>query len=163
MHKNVMDAILAKIKEYDTVMLFRHFRPDGDAKGSTKGLQRILQLSFPEKQILLILNSQEMVEAICSNSASMNVYKAITGKYKNLGISVIVGSYPNSNIPYNAPEIFKKLKEDKHFLIFENLATVKCIDFPLSVQRENKKELEAGDCFYVKENVFMRIKLALDS
>ena len=54
MHKNVMDAILAKIKEYDTVMLFRHFRPDGDAKGSTKGLQRILQLSFPEKKILLI-------------------------------------------------------------------------------------------------------------
>ena len=54
MHKETMDAIFHKIKEYDTVMLFRHFRPDGDCKGATKGLQRILQLSFPEKKILLI-------------------------------------------------------------------------------------------------------------
>ncbi len=54
MHKEIMDAILAKIKEYDTIMLFRHFRPDGDAKGSTKGLQEILRLSFPEKKVYLI-------------------------------------------------------------------------------------------------------------
>ena len=37
MHKETMDAIFHKIKEYDTVMLFRHFRPDGDCKGATKG------------------------------------------------------------------------------------------------------------------------------
>ena len=30
-------AILEKIKEYDKILLFRHFRPDGDAVGSTKG------------------------------------------------------------------------------------------------------------------------------
>ncbi len=54
MNKEIMLTILDKIKEYDRVIIFRHFRPDGDAVGSTKGLQRILQLSFPEKQILLI-------------------------------------------------------------------------------------------------------------
>ncbi len=48
-----MKAVLDKIKEYDKIFIFRHFRPDGDAVGSTKGLQRILQLSFPQKQILL--------------------------------------------------------------------------------------------------------------
>ena len=47
-------AILQKIKEYDTIMLFRHFRPDGDAKGSTKGLQGILKATWPEKQVYLI-------------------------------------------------------------------------------------------------------------
>ena len=46
-------AILNKIKEYDKILIFRHFRPDGDAVGSTKGLQRILQLTFPEKEIKL--------------------------------------------------------------------------------------------------------------
>ena len=46
-------AILEKIKEYDKILIFRHFRPDGDAVGSTKGLQRILQLSFPEKEVIL--------------------------------------------------------------------------------------------------------------
>ena len=47
-------AILQKIKEYDSIMLFRHFRPDGDAKGSTKGLQGILKATWPEKQVYLI-------------------------------------------------------------------------------------------------------------
>ena len=54
MHNEILDTILAKIKEYDTIMIFRHIRPDGDCKGATKGLQAILRLSFPEKQIHLI-------------------------------------------------------------------------------------------------------------
>ena len=51
-----MTTILDKIKEYDKIILFRHFRPDGDATGSTKGLQRILKLTYPEKTVLLINN-----------------------------------------------------------------------------------------------------------
>ena len=49
----VMRAILEKIKEYDRIIIFRHLRPDGDAVGSTKGLQAILKLTFPEKEIYL--------------------------------------------------------------------------------------------------------------
>ena len=45
--------VLNTIKEFDRIIIFRHFRPDGDAVGSTKGLKRILQLSFPEKEIIL--------------------------------------------------------------------------------------------------------------
>ena len=48
-----MKKILDKIKEYDTILIFRHFRPDGDAVGSTKGFQRMLQLTYPEKKIYL--------------------------------------------------------------------------------------------------------------
>ena len=54
MNKIQMQAILDKIKEYNKIIIFRHFRPDGDAVGSTKGLKRILELSFPEKEIYLI-------------------------------------------------------------------------------------------------------------
>ena len=49
-----MLTILNKIKEYNKIIIFRHFRPDGDAVGSTKGLQRILKLTYPEKTVLLI-------------------------------------------------------------------------------------------------------------
>ena len=45
--------VLDTIKQYDKIIIFRHLRPDGDCVGSTKGLQRILQLSFPEKEIVL--------------------------------------------------------------------------------------------------------------
>ena len=47
-------SILAKIKEYDKIVISRHIRPDGDAVGSTKGLKRILELTWPEKEVLLI-------------------------------------------------------------------------------------------------------------
>ena len=48
-----MKKILEKIKEYDKILLFRHFRPDGDAVGSTRGLAEILKLTFPEKKVYL--------------------------------------------------------------------------------------------------------------
>lgn len=54
MNFDKMKIILDKIKEYDSIMLFRHFRPDGDCKGATMGLRDILRLSFPEKKIYLI-------------------------------------------------------------------------------------------------------------
>ena len=54
MNYEIMKQILEKIKEYDSIMLFRHFRPDGDCKGATMGLRDILRLSFPEKKIYLI-------------------------------------------------------------------------------------------------------------
>ena len=54
MNREVMETILNKIREYDTIMLFRHVRNDGDCVGATKGLKRILQLTWPEKKILLI-------------------------------------------------------------------------------------------------------------
>ncbi len=54
MNIEVMKKILDKIKEYDRIMLFRHVRNDGDCVGATKGMKRILQLSFPEKEVYLI-------------------------------------------------------------------------------------------------------------
>lgn len=53
MASSKMQEVLNKIKEYDRIILFRHSRPDGDAIGSTKGFQRILKLSFPEKEVYL--------------------------------------------------------------------------------------------------------------
>ena len=51
--KEKLLPILNKIKEYNKIILFRHFRPDGDAVGSTKGLAAILKATYPEKTVLL--------------------------------------------------------------------------------------------------------------
>jgi len=51
-----MRTILDKIKEYDRILIFRHFRMDGDCVGATKGMQAILKLSFPEKEVLIADN-----------------------------------------------------------------------------------------------------------
>lgn len=58
MNREIMQAILQKIKAYDRIIITRHFRPDGDAVGSTKGLAAILRLSFPKKEIYLLNDDQ---------------------------------------------------------------------------------------------------------
>ena len=54
MNREKMEYILNKIKENDRIMLFRHVRNDGDCVGATKGLKRIIQLTWPEKEVYLI-------------------------------------------------------------------------------------------------------------
>ena len=58
MNEQVKREILDKIRAYDTILLFRHTRVDGDCVGASKGLQGVLRLSFPEKKVLLIDSQQ---------------------------------------------------------------------------------------------------------
>lgn len=53
MNEQIKREILDAIKAYDTIILSRHIRPDGDAVGSTMGMAKMLRLSFPKKRILL--------------------------------------------------------------------------------------------------------------
>lgn len=53
MINKVKEEIFNKIKEYDSIVIARHFRPDGDAIGSTKGLGRIIKLTYPRKKVYI--------------------------------------------------------------------------------------------------------------
>ena len=54
MNHEIKLQILNKLKEYDRIMLFRHIRNDGDCVGATKGLKRLIELTWPEKEVYLI-------------------------------------------------------------------------------------------------------------
>ena len=47
----ICQQILEKIKEYDTIIIHRHMKPDPDALGSQVGLKALLNHHFPEKTI----------------------------------------------------------------------------------------------------------------
>ncbi|MGD9605178.1 MAG: bifunctional oligoribonuclease/PAP phosphatase NrnA [Bacilli bacterium] len=46
--------IYEKIKEYDTVIIHRHQRPDGDAMGCQIGLKEAIKTTFPHKKVLAV-------------------------------------------------------------------------------------------------------------
>jgi phosphoesterase RecJ-like protein len=54
MNLEVKQNILNKIKENDTIFLFRHVRNDGDCVGATKGLKSIITATWPEKNVYII-------------------------------------------------------------------------------------------------------------
>ncbi|MDQ0157283.1 DHH family phosphoesterase [Robertmurraya andreesenii] len=53
------EQILEKIKQYETIIIHRHVRPDPDAYGSQGGLAEILKASFPEKNIYTVGKEEE--------------------------------------------------------------------------------------------------------
>ncbi len=52
--RKILQPVFDKIQQYDTICIFRHIRLDGDCVGSSKGLKRIIQLTWPEKKVYLI-------------------------------------------------------------------------------------------------------------
>lgn len=51
---DIWTEVLKKIHQYDSIMLFRHERADGDCVGASIGLRRILRQSYPQKNVYLI-------------------------------------------------------------------------------------------------------------
>ena len=51
---NVIKDLFKKIQNYDTIIIHRHNRPDGDAIGSQLGLKQALIASYPNKKIYAV-------------------------------------------------------------------------------------------------------------
>lgn len=56
-----MKNILKKIKEYDTIIIHGHERPDGDCLGSQFGLKDIIKTTFPNKNVYAVGGNAEYV------------------------------------------------------------------------------------------------------
>ena len=50
----MFEAVLDCIKNYDTIIIHRHSRPDGDAMGSQIGMKHIILENFPEKTVYMV-------------------------------------------------------------------------------------------------------------
>lgn len=50
----MFEQVMQAIQEYDSVIIHRHSRPDGDALGSQLGLKNLIKENFPEKQVWVV-------------------------------------------------------------------------------------------------------------
>lgn len=92
---DVKQRIFDKIKQFDSIMLFRHIRLDGDCVGSTTGLKALIQATWPEKQVLLIdqqhsdflefMNEtdEEVNDAVYASSLGIVIDTATTNRISN--------------------------------------------------------------------------------
>ena len=53
----MFEAVLDCIKNYDTIIIHRHSRPDGDAMGSQIGMKHIIVENFPDKTVYMVGDS----------------------------------------------------------------------------------------------------------
>lgn len=59
-----LEIILNKIKQYQTIIIHGHLRPDGDCYGSQFGLKDIIESSFPEKEVYVVGQTSDYVSFV---------------------------------------------------------------------------------------------------
>lgn len=112
-----------------------------------------------EKFIILLVNSIDAIEEISSDTLALNAFNNIIGKYKNLKVLVFVASIPNAMISYTSPDVLKAIRETKQLLIFDDVKSIKIVDPPYQIAKKFKKSIEPGDCYYISENEFVKLKV----
>ena len=50
----MFESIISLIEKYDTIIIHRHSKPDGDAIGSQIGLKKLISENYPEKRVLAV-------------------------------------------------------------------------------------------------------------
>ena len=150
-----MKIVLEKIKEYDKIMIFRHFRPDGDAVGSTKGLAAILKLTYPEKKIYL-------------QNADFSDYVAFLGnedellpdeEYKD-ALGIVLDTATSARISNQKFSLCKEIIKIDHHIPVENYGNYQWVEeersstcemvaaFYAAFQNELKIDTEAATYIY---------------
>ena len=148
MNYEVKLQILNKIKEYDRIMLFRHIRNDGDCVGATKGLKRIIELTWPEKEVYLIdADTAEYLRFMGPEDmeASNETYASSLG--------IVLDTASESRISNKKYQLCKELIKIDHHIPLENYG---CIHW---VEEERSSCCEMVVDFYCS----FREELKLDS
>lgn len=109
--------------------------------------------------LLVIVNSREAVDYICSDKNILERYDRIVKKYKSLGVSFIYSDIEDVSVPYGASELMKRLKNNKKAIITtQKLKEFKFCDIPSMIVR-NIKPLGNGDVYFLNESEVNRIKM----
>ena len=115
MNKEIKQKIFDKIREYDTIMLFRHVRPDGDCMGATKGLQAIIKATWPEKQVHLVATESAAYLAFLGKEdpdVSDEVYASALG--------IVLDTASENRIANKKYTLCKELIKIDHHIPLEN-------------------------------------------
>ena len=119
MNHETKKQILNKIKEYDRIMLFRHIRNDGDCVGATKGLKRIIELTWPEKEVYLIdSDTAEYLRFMGPEDAEVsdNIYKSALG--------IVLDTASEARISNKKYKLCKELIKIDHHIPLENYGDI---------------------------------------
>lgn len=120
MNKIIVDEIVKKIKEFDTIAIYRHVFPDPDSYGSQTALKSIIKNTYPNKKVVLLGEHSEKLEFINKMDEEIDLNE------KSLAIIVDVANKERvDNQSFNKCGYIIKIDHHKPFDDpFENLTWV---------------------------------------
>ena len=123
MNDEIKKQILNKIKSYDRIMLFRHIRNDGDCVGATKGLKRIIELTWPEKEVYLIdADTAEYLRFMGpeDEEVSDDIYREALG--------IVLDTASENRISNKKYQLCKELIKIDHHIPLENYGCIHWVE-----------------------------------
>lgn len=122
MNLNLLKEIHDTIIEFETIYIFPHNRPDGDAMGTAYGLKHMLDATYPNKKVTVVGESSEFTKFI----GIPDVVKDESVFKNALGISVDTGNLTKLGNP-QARMCKKTIKMDHHIKA-ESFGDIEYID-----------------------------------
>ena len=108
-----MEEIIKKIKEFDTIIIHGHMRPDGDCYGSQFGLKEIIKESFPNKKVYVVGGK-------CDYAAFLGQMDEIDDSLYNDALAIVVDTATAERVSDNRFTLAKYVIKIDHHIPVDN-------------------------------------------
>ena len=151
--KNRIKALIKAIKKYDTIIIHRHSRPDGDALGSQLGLKYTILNTFPNKKVYAVGDSNprldflgqmdEIEDSIYANALVIIVdvavdYMLSDERYKKAQEIYIIDHHTNKS----------NIVDDSHFIVDSTRAAAAELIAEILIKNKFKLSKESAKLLY---------------
>ncbi len=117
------------------------------------------ETSSQEELLVLIIQNNDVAKKIYEDMDAMRQYTEMVTRFKNLNICVIYSNYENAAVSYDAPEPLRMIKQEQHLLLLDDLDMLKVFDVPYEEIKANRKKLQLGDAYYIKDSTVTKLKV----
>lgn len=117
------EAILAELQAFDTIIIHRHHKPDGDAVGSQTGLKYLLKENYPQKEVYAVGDGPGFYSFV----EDSGVDEIPDSKYEN-ALAVILDCGGANMVSDDRYKLARKTVRIDHHLFTGAFADVEVID-----------------------------------
>ncbi len=112
---------------------------------------RTLEHLDDEPWLVLLIESNDAILSLSANKSVMAAIRNILGKYKSMKVFLFLTNIENTTISFHAPELLKLVKDNKRYLIYDDIKNIKLCDVSVSLSRKYTKPLEINDAYYMND------------
>lgn len=147
-YSNTSETIQAMVDEIDQRVQMRY---EQFSAGEFDKLEE-------EPWIVLLIESTDAIADISADKQAIAAIKNWIGKYRTMKIFLLMSNVENANIAFSAPDLLKIIKDNRRYLIFDDVSNIKLCDISISITKKYAKPIELCDAFYVNENELTKLK-----
>lgn len=89
----------------------------------------------------------------------MAIFDKISKEYRSWKIMFLFADVDNITAGFNAPEILKRIRDEKKCIVMNSLKDCKLFELQPGVVRKNNVPLRAADAFYINGDEIIRMKM----